>query len=43
MWVAVVCFLFLGNQPTPPRIFDGIRAGMLASDAKLDGFARDAT
>jgi hypothetical protein len=43
MWVAVVCFLLLGNQPTPPRIFDGIRAGMLARDAKLDGFERDAT
>jgi hypothetical protein len=41
MWVAVVCFLLLDKQPTPPRIFDGIRAGMLVSDAKLDSFQRD--
>ncbi len=38
----VVCFLFLGNQPAPPNVFDGIRAGMLAADAKLTAWKPDA-
>jgi hypothetical protein len=42
MWVGIVCFLLLGKQPTPPNVFDGIRAGMLASDAKLASWQPDA-
>ena len=42
MWVAVVCFLLLDKQPTPPKIFDGIRAGVAAAEAKLDGWQPDA-
>ena len=43
MSVAIVwCFLLLGNQPSPPNVFDGIRAGMLASDAKLAAWQPDA-
>src|SRR5512139_3398903 len=42
MWVAVVCFLLLGKQPTPPSVFDGIRAGMTVGDAKLTSWQPDA-
>jgi hypothetical protein len=41
-WVAV-CFLLLGKQPAPPNVFDGIRAGMLVSDAKLTSWQPDAS
>src|SRR5687768_5066695 len=41
-WVAV-CFLLLGKQPAPPNVFDGIRAGMLVSDAKLASWQPDAS
>jgi hypothetical protein len=42
MSVAIVCFLLLGHQPSPPTVFDGIRAGMLAGDAKLTAWQPDA-
>ncbi len=42
MLVGIVCFLLLGKQPAPPTVFDGIRAGMLASDAKLAAWQPDA-
>jgi hypothetical protein len=42
MLVGIVCFLLLGKQPAPPNVFDGIRAGMLASDAKLAAWQPDA-
>ncbi|HLL22119.1 MAG TPA: hypothetical protein VK427_08305 [Kofleriaceae bacterium] len=41
MSVAIVCFLLLGKQPAPPNVFDGVRAGMAVSEAKLTTWSAD--
>src|SRR5687767_3650411 len=44
MWVVPLCLFLasLNKTPSPPSVFDGIRAGMVVTDAKLASWQPDA-